>query len=459
MPKEIYFNHLREIKAFLETHHLWNQPLLIAVSGGMDSVYLVQMLLQLKQNISLAHINYQLRGKDSELDEQFVRTLAQEHKISVFVKKINLPKLLDNGGNMQMLARSVRYDYFEELTAENAFKGTLTAHHRKDQVETILRNLVHGAGLNGLIGMPIVNKNIYRPILNIAEREIKSVMLQKDWKWREDVTNKEVNYDRNYIRHEVIPSLEQINVNAEERIMHTASLLNEAQWIVQHYTTSFLKTNLHKAKEGTYTIKKSVLTDHPAIQTIVYGMTKQLSLNESIIPEIIKLLDSHVGASIPLVDFVIWNDRENLVFIKNTNHTAIVTYEIIESSVQTLSVVHFMNLSISFELVKTPLFEKSKNKEQTTYFINASAIEWPLKLRTWREGDRMQPFGMKGYKKVSRIFIDEKIPNHEKSSQVLIEDQKGILGILGIKMAERTRVFGHSSNVLKINFSTKVISD
>lgn len=458
MLKEIYYNHLREIKTFLETHQLWNQQLLIAVSGGMDSVYLVQMLLQLKQNISLAHINYQLRGQDSEIDEQFVRTLAQENHISVFIKKLDMAKLLAQGGNMQILARSVRYEYFEALTALNPFKATLTAHHRKDQVETILRNLVHGAGLNGLVGMPTVNKNIYRPILNIAEHEIKSVMLQKDWKWREDLTNKEINYDRNYIRHKVIPSLAQLNVNVEERIIHTASLLSEAQWIVQNYTTSFLKTNLLNAKEGIYTIKKSVLADHPAIQTIVYTITKQLGLNESIIPEIIKLLDSHVGASIPLVDVEIWNDREDLVFIKKTDQTAIETYLITEASVQTLSVVHFMDFNISFEMVSAPRFEKSTDKELSTYFINASAIEWPLKLRTWREGDRMQPFGMKGYKKVSRIFIDEKIPNHEKSSQVLLEDQKGILGILGLKMSERTRVFSHSNNILQINFSTKDIT-
>ncbi len=455
MPKELFYSHLRIIQDFLHEHQLWNEPVLIAISGGMDSVYLFKMLLHLEQQVALAHLNYQLRGEASEVDEEFVRTLGDQNNIKCFVKKIDMPQVLSKGGNMQILARNCRYEYFEELMQASAYKATVTAHHRKDQVETMIRNWIHGAGLNGLTGMPTKNNNIYRPILSIPEHEIKMVMDAQGWKWREDITNKEINYDRNYIRHEIIPALERLNFNVEERMMHTGKLLAEAQWVVEQYMNGFLKDHLIQNQHDTYTIKKSVLENHPALHTVIHAISKLFDFKESANSEIVKLIDSHVGSSIPLKNATIWNDREDLVFDLNTTFKQSQAIQITATAILEPQIIEFLNYNIEILCISEFSAELFYKPLKGRLYLNADHIVWPLTLRTWKEGDKMQPFGMKGYKKVSRIFIDEKVSNHEKSSQVLLADEKDILGILGLKMSEITRVIATTKKVLQINFSEK----
>lgn len=453
MSQELFYRELRRLRFFLEDYNLLNTPIIVGVSGGKDSVFLVRMLREITEKIMIAHINYQLRGIESDKDHEFVKGLANELNVPIYDKVIPILHELAQGGNLQALARERRYEFYNSLLNNNDNAVVFVAHHQRDQVETVIRNLVHGAGVTGLSGIREVNGRIYRPLLKVSIANIEKIMGYKEWQWREDLSNLDTAYDRNYIRHEIIPLFYNLNKQATERIAHTATLMKEAQIILEHFLEAFFEEHLHFFSEHSFTLHKESLLNSGVVQTILYGICKKHHIKERVITEIIKLAEGHVGGKIELPNYDIWNEREVLRFQYKEELKGVI------KTLELYSIEETINQSfiIGEYKIEGALSDKMENEfYNNVLHLPVSEIRWPLKLRTWQQGDQMQPFGMRGNKKISRIFIDHKIANADKNRKIIVSDQKGIFSILGVKNSERTRILEKKYHILQLKF-TKII--
>lgn len=449
MRIELYHQELKRLREFVEYYDLLDQHIIIGVSGGMDSVFLARMVKRLELSFSIAHINYQLRGKDSDLDQEMVRTLAKDLNVPLYEQVINLSEQLEQGGNLQNLARTTRYQFFKEVMQATSSNTVFIAQHQRDQVETIIRNLCHGAGVVGLAGIKEINQYIYRPILDVPLDHIQQLMEFNNWEWREDHSNLATQYDRNFIRHVIIPKLYQLNHKVEDRIAHTGKLMLEANWVMEKYLKDFLEQHSEKITNDSFKLLKEPLLDSKAMHSIIYFICSQINIPTSLIPEILKLLQGHIGSSISYGPYKIWNERKALYF-QNKVDLSLENDPIIFKSLEEIGTqsIKYGPWIFSFQVVNEFLL----NQEHNIFQISLDKVKWPIVFRYWKMGDKIQPFGMKGMKKVSRIFIDEKIANSEKKSKIILEDAQGILSILGIKNSERTRVSAENLKILQIKF-------
>jgi tRNA(Ile)-lysidine synthase len=432
---------------------LYDKNLLIAISGGIDSVVLTHLFHKLNFKISLAHCNFSLRGKESNEDEEFVIALGEKLQIPTYSIKFETEEYAkEKGISTQMAARELRYDWFQKIAKEKNIDYIITAHQKDDVLETFLINLTRGTGLDGLTGIPEIQGNIVRPFMIFTRNEILVYAAKRKIEWQEDRTNSSIRYVRNKIRHKVVPVLKELNPNLLETFYNTLENLKGSQQIVKDRIRNVKEkiTKTHK-NELHFSIPELKKLSNPKIY--LFELLKEYGFTEW--NDVADLLDCQSGKQVFSKMHRLLKDREVLILSDILQQEEFDSFEIFENTAE-------INLPIAlkFETVTIPLDTKNhQNKvleelifdDKNTISIDFDKIEFPLILRKWQKGDFFFPIGMNGKKKVSKFFKDEKLSLIDKENSWLLCSKNEIVWVIGKRLDDRFKVTKSTSKILKID--------
>ena len=413
---------------------------LVTVSGGVDSITLTHLCREIGLDISLAHCNFNLRGKESDADEEFVLRYGDQLDMEVFSQGFDTKSYAaEHKLSTQVAARDLRYQWFQELAAELQFDFILTAHHADDSLETFLINFSRGTGLEGLTGIPEINGNIVRPLLAFSREDIEVYAIDNKLKWRDDSSNAETKYLRNKLRHNVIPTLKSINSSLLKNFLMTQRQLLEVREIVEDRMDEISELVIKDIDDSKMVISIPELEKLNNPRAYLYQLLKDYGFSSWY--DITDLLHSQSGKQIFSTGYRLLKDREILILTEN--NTADET-EII--SITNLDPIEFDGYKLLFKEV-----EHWKEVDHNTIFVDLGKIQFPLMLRKWQSGDFFYPFGMKGKKKVSKYLKDEKWPLVRKEGLWILLSGDKIVWLVGHRMDDRFKITEKTSKILKIN--------
>ena len=432
--ENLFLNHLKKNFPSISV-----SKLIIAVSGGVDSIVLFHLCLKLKLNFFVAHCNFKLRKKESDLDEKFVKDLAIKHNIKFYTKSFNTKKLSNNDNkSIQMVARELRYSWFEELSKELNVKHILTAHHLDDSLETFLINLSRGSGIDGLLGIPEVNDTVYRPLLIFKKDEILSYAKENKITWREDSSNKKREYLRNQIRLEVIPKLKEINPNLLDNFSKSIDRLQQSKSIIKDKMDDFIKNVSFTRDEKIY-FEINKIKKVSNIDAYLYELLKKYNFTQW--DDIRDLLDSQSGKQIISKTHKLLKDREYLILVKN-------------SEVENKSLLinkSSKEVAVSVGKIKVSIAKKISKEDSDAIYLDSAKLDFPLRVRNVLSGDYFYPFGMNGKKKVSKYLKDKKISVFDKDKVLILETSKNkIIWVVGMRLDDRFSVTDNTKEITKI---------
>lgn len=432
--ENLFLNHLKKNFPSISV-----SKLIIAVSGGVDSIVLFHLCLKLKLNFFVAHCNFKLREKESDLDERFVRDLAVKHNIKFYTKSFNTKKLSSNGNkSIQMIARELRYSWFDDLSKELNVKHILTAHHLDDSLETFLINLSRGSGIDGLLGIPKVNDTVYRPLLIFKKDEILSYAKKNKITWREDSSNRKKDYLRNQIRLEVLPKLKEINPNLLDNFSKSVYRLQQSKSIIKDKTDDFIK-NVSFARDEKIYFEINKIKKVKNIDAYLYELLKRYNFTQW--NDIRNLLDSQSGKQIISKTHKLLKDRDHLILVKNSeveNKTLLIN----KSSKE---------VEVSVGKIKLSIAKKISKEDLDVIYLDSAKLDFPLRLRNVLSGDYFYPFGMNGKKKVSKYLKEKKISVFDKDKVLILETSKNkIVWVVGMRLDDRFSVTDNTKEITKI---------
>jgi len=417
---------------------LKGKRILIACSGGLDSVVLSRLFKELNYDISLAHCNFSLRGKESDEDENFVILLADKLSIPIFNKKFNTKAYkIKHKLSIQVAARQLRYQWFAEVCAEHSFDYLATAHHLDDDLETFLINLSRGTGLKGLIGIPLINDKIIRPFLNFPRADILQYAKENNCPWREDSSNQTSDYLRNKLRIEVIPRLKEVDHNLLNGFHQTQKYLNDSMALVNDYMTLIKNLVVSETEDG-FEIDVLKLQDLPNTNALLYELLAPFGFTAW--DDLSDLLTAQSGKQIFSESHRILKNRKSLLLVENNFVRNKATYTIKESDTGIDTPINLKIERVDKILGYTP----------SIVYLDVQKLSFPLQLRKWREGDSFYPFGMKGKKKLSKFFKDEKLSLIAKEKTWVLSSGNQIVWIVGMRSDHRFKVENQTKKILKI---------
>jgi len=417
---------------------LKGKRILIACSGGLDSVVLSRLFKELNYDISLAHCNFSLRGKESDEDENFVILLADKLSIPIFNKKFNTKAYkIKHKLSIQVAARQLRYQWFAEVCAEHSFDYLATAHHLDDDLETFLINLSRGTGLKGLIGIPLINDKIIRPFLNFPRADILQYAKENNCPWREDSSNQTSDYLRNKLRIEVIPRLKEVDHNLLNGFHQTQKYLNDSMALVNDYMTLIKNLVVSETEDG-FEIDVLKLQDLPNTNALLYELLAPFGFTAW--DDISDLLTAQSGKQIFSESHRILKNRKSLLLVENNFVHNEATFTIKESDTGIDTPINLKIEHVDKILGYTPRI----------VYLDFEKLSFPLQLRKWREGDSFYPYGMKGKKKLSKFFKDEKLSLIAKEKTWVLSSGNRIVWIVGIRSDDRFKVENQTKKILKI---------
>jgi len=419
---------------------LEQKRLLLAVSGGLDSMVLLHLFKRLNYEISIAHCNFQLRGLESFEDQNFIQDYAKANGIPIFVTQFDTTAFAkDYKLSTQVAARELRYNWFYELLEKNKFDYILTAHHADDNLETFLINLTRGTGLEGLTGIPKQNDKIVRPLLSFSREEIENYAKTNTIKWREDSSNASDKYLRNKIRHNLIPILKDLNQNFLSSFQNTQNYLQEAQTMVEDASIMVYQQVAKEEENDSIHFDLKKLMQLPNYKSYLYHWLREYGFTAW--DDIYDLAESQSGKQVFSSDFRLLKDRDSLILSPINLVNEKEEYFIDENQKE-------VKIPLNLSLSKASDISIGSN---TTIFVDEDKLQFPLILRRWDEGDVFQPFGMKGKsKKVSKLFKDEKLSLIEKENAWILCSDNQIVWVVGIRQDERFRITHTTKNLLKI---------
>jgi tRNA(Ile)-lysidine synthase len=440
---------IEHFKNYILKNNLFQQKdrLLLAVSGGIDSVVLCELCKQAGYNFTIAHCNFQLRGEESERDEQFVKNLGKEYEAEVLINRFDTEKYAkENRVSIQVAARELRYSWFSELLAHDSPLTTrdflLTAHHLDDNIETMLMNLFKGTGISGLRGMLPKQGKIIRPLLFAKKEELLAFAKEHRLKWVEDSSNESDKYSRNYIRHQLIPLVEKIYPEAESNLANNLLRFREAEELYKQ-AIELHKQKLVEQKGNEIHIPALKLKKSSPLHTIVYEIVKDFGFHSAQVNEIISLIGSETGRYVSSLSHRVIKNRNWLIIAPIATEEAGTI--LIEEGIKE---IQFAAGSLQFEVLTT-----HDSLLTTIALLNANEIKFPLLLRQWKQGDYFYPLGMKKKKKLARFFIDQKLSKTEKEKVWVLEMDKKIIWVVGHRIDERFKITDKTDEILKITFN------
>jgi tRNA(Ile)-lysidine synthase len=421
---------------------LKESKILVACSGGVDSVVLTHLLNTLKFDISVAHCNFSLRGEESDADEAFVLHLADKLSISVFTETFDTKKYAkENKLSTQMAARELRYRWFEEIKTNFKFDYIVTAHHADDSLETFLINLSRGTGLKGLTGIPEINETTVRPLLHFSRNEIVKYAKDNAFFWREDSSNAKADYVRNKLRLEVIPAYKEVVEDLLQSFKKTTKNLTSSQNLVDDYMALVFNLSVNEIKEG-YSINLQKLQELPNTEALLYELLSPFGFTD--LTAINDLLNSQSGKQVFSKTHRLLKDRNVFILTEIPLEDKNDEFFISENE---------KKIDVPIQLTFLPT-DKVGYHSTNTIYVDTDKIKFPLQLRKWSEGDVFQPFGMKGKKKLSKFFKDEKLSLVAKENIWVLCSNKQIMWVIGHRPDERFKVTPETKQILKITRTT-----
>jgi len=417
--------------------------ILLTVSGGLDSMALLHLFHLSGFSIEVAHCNFNLRGEESNGDEQFVKETCDALDISFHCKHFDTETYSQlEGVSIQMAARDLRYTWFEELRRENQFDYIATAHHQDDQVETLLLNLSRGTGLKGMHGILPKQGYLLRPLLFASRASLEMWMESKPYKHREDSSNVSVKYSRNKIRHQVLPVLKEINPSLSNTFQENTERFASAE-----QNLSFLyeneRSNLFLQKGEELHLVLSELMKYPSPIDVAFHFISEYGFNDW--KAIENLLSSESGKMIFSKSHLLLKNREELV-LKIKEEKLESTYSIDEN---TSHLSDPISLSLYCESAKGFKIPKSS----FVAALDFDKLSFPLELRKWQNGDIFHPIGMRGKKKLSDFFIDKKMSLFEKENSWILCSDKQIVWVVGHRIDERFKLVENSQKVYLVKLN------
>lgn len=418
---------------------LHGKKLLLAVSGGLDSVVMTHLCHQLKLNLALAHCNFNLRPVESDLDEEFVLALAEGLDLDVFIESFDTETYAkEEAISIQMAARELRYNWFFELAAQLDFDYVLTAHHADDNLETFLINLTRGTGLEGLLGIPEVSNQLVRPLLPFSRERLEAYAKKEHLEWREDATNASTKYLRNKLRHDIIPILKEVNPHVLQNFQTTIANLQESQGIIEDAVVKIQKKAVTVEQDQ---IKLDVLKlkklSHP--KAYLYQLLKEF--NFTAWDDIVNLLNAQSGKQVFSSTHRILKDRDFLLLSDRNVRDQTTVISIKEEDKDVVTPMGHL----SFKEVDNRS-ETSKNR----IYADADRLQYPLTLRQWQVGDFFYPLGMNGKKKLSKYFKDEKLSLMEKEKVWILCSAEDVVWVVGRRQDDRFKITENTRNIIKI---------
>ena len=439
---------LEQFKHYVTGHGLFGsgEPILLAISGGVDSMVMAELFHRAGFNFAIAHCNFGLRGAESNQDEQFVASIAEAYGVKLFVNHFKTREYAGfNKVSVQMAARTLRYGWFEELIQAEGFKAVATAHHLDDQIETFFINVLRGTGISGLHGILPYRSRIVHPMMFAFRREIGEFAGDEAIAYREDSSNRSSKYVRNKIRHDLIPLLGEINPEFRKTITATIDRMREAEMLLINHIEQ-VREQAEVLNDGRVTFKIAELQKLHPREVYLYELFQAYNFNRSVTDEISASLEEISGKQFFSASHRVVKDRDLLLITELGPDGNTPAGEILIEEVNT-EIKKPIQLRFT-RLENEPGIQISKSGNMA--MLDAGKLAWPLKLRKWKEGDAFTPYGMTNSKKLSDFFIDNKFSIVEKENVWLLISGNEIVWLVGHRIGNKYRILPETKSILKI---------
>ncbi|UOQ74474.1 tRNA lysidine(34) synthetase TilS [Hymenobacter cellulosilyticus] len=438
---------LERVRQFITEQELFlpaTDYILVAVSGGMDSVVLADVLHRLEVKFAIAHCHFGLRGEEADADEEFVRKLAKKYDVPYFAEFFQTKEFAAQEGiSTQMAARTLRYAWFERIRQTQQLDYIATAHHQRDAAETMLLNLTHGTGLAGLHGIKAKNGRIIRPLLGMGKEDLYDYLVENRLVWREDASNDSTLYQRNRLRHDVLPVLRDINPNLDQTLQITAERVGGAEEILRRYV-EVTQTEARRDEAAVVYLNIPTLQRTAATTLVLHELLKPFGFSYLVVKDIVAAFKGESGRRFESPTHTLVKDREQLV-IKPRSLTKFGTYQLQAGQTE----LKAEGLNLRAELTEGAGQEIPRSKQVAA--LDADKLSFPLTVRRWQEGDWFMPIGMKGKKKLSDFLIDQKVPlNLKDDVRVLVTADQKIAWVIGYRPDERFKLTEETQRVLTV---------
>ena len=421
---------------------LADQKILIACSGGLDSIVLLHLLQKIGLTLGVAHCNFKLRGAHSDADLSFVETIAGNLGVPVFTTVFDTKTYAKTQGiSTQVAARELRYEWFYSTARANGYDRIATGHHADDDLETFFINLSRVTGLRGLTGITSNTEQLIRPLLPFSRAQIMQFAKKEELFWREDSSNSTRDYLRNKLRLDVIPAFKGVNKTVLQNFQQTQQHLKESQALLEDYITLVTKLVVSH-KDTSFEIDSKQLQALPNTNTLLFELLYPYGFTD--FKAIASILESEVGKKVLSKQYVLHKDR---------NHLVLTTREqVVDSRVYCIDAKQ-QSCTIPIKLNFTKVAQVGEHEPHSLY-VDAAKLTYPLKVRAWRLDDVFHPFGMKGKKKLTKFFKDEKLSLLSKNSVWVLESGDEIVWVIGLRPDDRYKVTSATKEVLKIQWNT-----
>ena len=445
-----------KFKDYIKQQNLF-QPkdkLLLAVSGGVDSVVLCELCKQAGYHFSIAHCNFQLRAEDSNRDEKFVKQLAKKYEVVFYARTFETKTVAaKEKKSVEETARDLRYAWFEELSIKHGYTYIVTAHHANDNIETVLMNFFRGTGIKGLHGILPKQNKIIRPLLFATKKEIENFAADRPLAFVTDDTNAQNDFTRNYFRNDLIPAVQKVFPGAEENILKNITRLGEAEQLYNQ-AIDFHKKKLLEQKGNEIHIPVLKLQQTTPLSTILYEIIKEYNFTAHQTEEVIALLKSESGKYIQSSSHRVIRNRKWLII--SPKETIEAQNILIEEEVKKI-IFEIGKLEISKSNLSSPHVPPLgvRGLSLSIAQLDMDEIKFPLLLRKWKQGDYFYPLGMQKKKKISRFLIDQKLSLTQKEKVWVIETNKKIIWVVGMRIDDRFKITDKTKAVLQIAFKTR----
>lgn len=431
-------------KKHIEAHFpaLADQKILVACSGGLDSIVLLHLLQKIGLTLGVAHCNFKLRGDHSDADLSFVETIAGNLGVPVFTTVFDTKTYAKTQGiSTQVAARELRYEWFYSTARANGYDRIATGHHADDDLETFFINLSRVTGLRGLTGIASNTEQLIRPLLPFSRAQIMQFAKKEELFWREDSSNSTRDYLRNKLRLDVIPAFKGVNKTVLQNFQQTQQHLKESQALLEDYITLVTKLVVSH-KDAGYEIDIKQLQALPNTNTLLFELLYPYGFTD--FKAIASILESEVGKKVLSKQYVLHKDRNHLVLTKKE--------QVVDSRIYYIDAKQ-QSCTIPIKLNFTKVAQVGEHEPHSLY-VDAAKLTYPLKVRAWRLDDVFHPFGMKGKKKLTKFFKDEKLSLLSKNSVWVLESGDEIVWVIGLRPDDRYKVTSATNKVLKIQWNT-----
>ncbi len=430
---------LNKFKKFLSKKKLAtkNDRILLTVSGGADSIAMLHLFYSAGFNIAIAHCNFKLRDQDSEKDEIFVKNIAKKYNLQLHIKRCDTKKIAEkNKISIEMAAREIRYSWFIQIAENYDFSKIATAHHLNDSVETILLNLSKKTGLNGMTGIPVINGKIIRPLLFAKKEQIIKYCNKNNLSYRKDYTNEKTEYQRNKIRHLIIPQFQKLNPAFIDNVKQTADNLKQYKKLFKIYFKKFTDKCVFYDNYSVYINKGKMLRYEP-VGLFLFQFLRKFGFNPTQVKNILTAL-SNTGKQFLTNECRLIIDR-NYLIISKINPANKKIYKI-DEKIDFLTIKKNQPDELQLKIIIKNYDELNIVKKPKFAFLDYDKLKFPLILRKWQNGDFFYPFGMTNKKKLSDFFSDNKLSLNQKENTWILCSGKKIIWIVGYRIDDRFKI-------------------